>query len=59
MDRDRQIVLMLLRRARQAKRQWRGVSKGECYGEAAYHASYVEAHNAAEYARRILYGTPL
>lgn len=56
MTKERQIVLMLLRRKRQAFYQYRKACASRidnCY------AAYNEAHNAAELARRILYDKPL
>lgn len=53
----RQIVAMLMRRERDAARDRRSAVGTPRYYEA--HAAELEAHNAAEYARRILYGLPL
>lgn len=65
MGKDRQIVLMLLRRVRQLERDLNAL-EGSGYPpdvmtilKSRLLAKYIEAHNAAEYARRILYGTDL
>lgn len=58
MTKDRQIVLMLILRKRLAKRLWLKCNAGKQFEDHLY-AQYTEAANAAELARRILYGYEL
>lgn len=62
MTKDREIVLMLIKRKRDAYRRWleyERSAKKSMDGSIYLHSEYLVIANACEHARRILYGHEL